>query len=395
MKNAAPIEPVASDDPGSESATQALQRANRAMETLFDNAPLGIIVFDALGNIRRQNAVAQNLFFGADELSVAARLARPDVDAALRSLWRRALAGESIGGQEISVARAAGGKVDLSVWTALLRAASGAVEGVMWLFADITEQRQLKQQLLQSQKMESVGRLAGGVAHDFNNLLAVISGYSEGLLRRVEVDNPLRAHVEEIHRAAVRGAGLTRQLLAFSRRQVIADQPMNLSRTVASLHRMLQRLISDTISIRIEDAAPAHWIIADPGQMEQVLLNLALNARDAMPEGGELTIGLRELHMDEEARALDLAPGAFVELSVRDSGQGMSEETRSRLFEPFYTTKEGRGTGLGLSIAYGIVRQTGGNVFVESAPGAGSLFRVLIPRCDEPRQEEALQAEAR
>jgi signal transduction histidine kinase len=220
--------------------------------------------------------------------------------------------------------------------------------------------------------MESVGRLAGGIAHDFNNLLAVISGYSESLLRRLDEHDPLYPACAEIQAAADRGASLTRQLLAFSRSQAIQPRDVDVNRVVANVCRMLRRVISDKIDIRLESLAPDAIVRADDGQLEQVLMNLALNARDAMPNGGRLTIRI-------EPPAADARGDAFVRLIVRDTGCGMEPELRSRIFEPFFTTKEGKGTGLGLSIVYGIVQQFGGRILVESELGKGSTFEILLP----------------
>lgn len=246
--------------------------------------------------------------------------------------------------------------------------------------------RETEAQLRQAQKMEAVGRLAGGVAHDFNNLLTVIRGYSELLLGRLGPADAMRKDMEEVKKAADRASGLTRQLLAFSRRQFIAAKVLDLNALVANMDGMLRRLIGeDIVELCTELDSLAGAIKADPGQVEQVIMNLVVNARDAMPKGGRLTIESKNVTIEKGARldAVGVEPGSYVLLSVRDTGHGMDAETRSHLFEPFFTTKEkGKGTGLGLSTVYGIVKQSGGSVTVESAPGRGTTFRIYFPRVE-------------
>jgi PAS domain S-box-containing protein len=258
--------------------------------------------------------------------------------------------------------------------------------------------RETEAQLRQAQKMEAVGRLAGGMAHDFNNILTVIRGYSELVLGRPGLTDAMRKDMEEVKKAADRATGLTRQLLAFSRRQFIAAKVLDLNALVANMDGMLRRLIGeDIIELSAELDASAGAIKADPGQVEQVIMNLVVNARDAMPKGGRLTIETRNVTIGKEASldAVGVAPGSYVLLAVRDTGHGMDAETRSHLFEPFFTTKEkGKGTGLGLSTVYGIVKQSGGSIIVESAPGRGTTFRIYFPRVEQeaPRQTEAVEA---
>lgn len=247
--------------------------------------------------------------------------------------------------------------------------------------------RETEAQLRQAQKMEAVGRLAGGMAHDFNNLLTVIRGYSELLLGRLGATDVMRKDTEEIKKAADRASGLTRQLLAFSRRQFIAAKVLDLNALVANMDGMLRRLIGeDLVELCAELDTSVGAIKADPGQIEQVIMNLVVNARDAMPMGGRLTIETRNVTIGDEVRldAVGVAPGSYVLLAVRDNGQGMDAETRSHLFEPFFTTKEkGKGTGLGLSTVYGIVKQSGGSITVESFPGRGTTFRIYFPRVEQ------------
>lgn len=257
--------------------------------------------------------------------------------------------------------------------------------------------RETEAQLRQAQKMEAVGRLAGGMAHDFNNLLTVIRGYSDLLLGRLGPSDAMRKDVEEVKKAADRASGLTRQLLAFSRRQFVAAKVLDLNALVANMDGMLRRLIGeDMVEFSAELGPSTGAIKADPGQVEQVIMNLVVNARDAMPKGGRLTIETRNVEIGDEVRldAVGVAPGSYVLLAVRDSGHGIDAETRSHLFEPFFTTKEkGKGTGLGLSTVYGIVKQSGGNITVESAPGRGAIFRIYFPRVEQKAGEVEGMAE--
>ncbi|MDP9268693.1 MAG: ATP-binding protein [Acidobacteriota bacterium] len=258
------------------------------------------------------------------------------------------------------------------------------------LSQDITERQKLEEQLRQSQKMEAVGTLAGGIAHDFNNLLTVIKGYSCLVLDRVKDDEQLAREVGQIEKAAEKAAILTRQLLAFSRRQVLQPRNINVSNIVASVDNMLRRVIGEHIEIVIRSAPDLGTVRADPSQVEQIILNLAVNARDAMLAGGRLTFNTSNVVLDENfARDhLGARPGRFVLLEVTDTGHGMDEETQHHIFEPFFTTKEvGRGTGLGLSTVYGIVKQSDGYITVESGLGQGTTFRVYLPRVDQAVSE--------
>ncbi|WP_447975046.1 ATP-binding protein [Nitrospira sp. Kam-Ns4a] len=254
----------------------------------------------------------------------------------------------------------------------------------------INERKELEAQLLQAQKMEAVGKLAGGVAHDFNNLLTIINGYSHLLLSRLAVNDPLRPDVEEIKQAGDRAAALTQQLLAFSRRQVLIPSVLDLNAVVSGMSSMVQRLLGEDIDLSTALAPALGHVRADRSQLEQVIMNLAVNARDAMPQGGKLTIETANVDIDDSFRhGQVVAPGRYVLLAVSDTGQGMDEETKARVFEPFFTTKGlGKGTGLGLSTVYGIVRQSGGYIFVYSEPGKGSTFKIYLPRVDEAVEPE-------
>jgi len=247
---------------------------------------------------------------------------------------------------------------------------------------DVTERRALEEQLRQAHRLESVGRLAGGVAHDFNNLLTVIGGRAHLILSRLRPDDPLRRDIELIKKTGARAAQLTQQLLAFSRRQVLQPKVLDLNSVVAGLESILQRLIGEHIELVTSPAPGLGAVKADPGQLEQIIMNLALNARDAMPTGGRLTIQTAQavLGAQRPASVKELEPGPYVLLTVSDSGMGMNEATRSQIFDPFFTTKEmGKGTGLGLATVYGIVRQSGGHITVESEPGRGARFTIYLP----------------
>jgi len=255
--------------------------------------------------------------------------------------------------------------------------------------------REVESQLLHAQKMEAVGRLAGGVAHDFNNLLTVINGYSELLISSTPPLDPRRNDLEEIRAAGQRAAGLTRQLLAFSRRQVFTPVTLDLNTLIANLQKMLVRLIEEDVRLELEPAADLHPVNGDPGQIEQVIVNLVVNARDAMPSGGRVTVSTANIHLDEEfARShVGARTGPHVRVSIADTGVGMPPEVMAHLFEPFFTTKEkGKGTGLGLSTVHGIVRQSGGVVAVRSEPGKGTHFDLFFPRAEERRSSSPAPA---
>ena len=261
---------------------------------------------------------------------------------------------------------------------------NGRQEGVVFeLFAeDVTERRALEQQLRQSQKMEAVGRLAGGIAHDFNNLLMVISGYSEFLLERLGAEPHLRGPAQEIASAAERASSLTRQLLAFSRKQMLAPRIVNLNDIATENLKMLTRMIGEDVDLVMTPGQNLWPVRADAGQIEQVIMNLAVNARDAMPSGGRLTIETSNVTLDEEAARhhAPLRPADYVMIAISDTGVGMDSETQSRIFEPFFTTKGPKGTGLGLSTVYGIIKQSGGYIWVSSEVGRGTTFKIYLPR---------------
>ncbi|MEO8503976.1 MAG: PAS domain S-box protein [Acidobacteriota bacterium] len=308
----------------------------------------------------------------------------------------------SVADVEFESRRPDGERVILLETATAVKDAMGELRFIRGFLRDVTAQRTLEEQLRQATKMEAVGRLAGGVAHDFNNLLTVVSGYSDLLLARLPDASPLRSDVEEIRQAGRRAGDLTKQLLALSRRQVLTPKLLDLNRVVVDMEKLLRRLIGEDVDLvtRLDPALGAARV--DPGQIEQVILNLAVNSRDAMPQGGTLTLTTSNVELDrgQGLRSIGVEPGRYVALAMRDSGVGMDESVRRHIFEPFFTTKsQGKGTGLGLATVYGIVKQSSGHITVDSRPGKGTEFHIYLPRADgtaEPgaAAERATQAPA-
>jgi PAS domain S-box-containing protein len=289
--------------------------------------------------------------------------------------------------QEMALRSRHGGAVHVLVSATGLFSERGQLATIRGQLYDLTGHKQLEEQLSQSQKMEAVGRLAGGIAHDFNNLLMVIGGQTGRLLEQLPESEPLRRNAEAIAAAADRAAGLTQQLLAFSRRQVLSPQIVSLNAVVRNLYGMLERVIGEDITCVLSLSEGIESVKADPGRIEQALLNLAVNARDAMPDGGTLSISTSIVELDEvySRQHIGSRPGRFIMLAVSDTGCGMDPETRTRVFEPFFTTKEvGKGTGLGLSMVYGIVKQSGGYIWVYSELGLGTTFKIYLPAVEAP-----------
>jgi two-component system, cell cycle sensor histidine kinase and response regulator CckA len=303
-----------------------------------------------------------------------------------REMWNTILGGQIWHGEVVN-RRKDGTIFTVEQTITPVRSERGDVARFVTIMQDVTERKNLEQQLNQAQKMESVGRLAGGVAHDFNNLLSIIIGYSEILMERPGFDSQALRLAEEIKRAGARAATLTRQLLAFSRQQVLEPRVLNLNTIVTDTQKMLRRLIGEDVEIQTKLEGDLGRVKADPGQIDQILINLAVNARDAMPTGGKLTIETSNVELDEDyaAHHPPATPGRYVLLAMADTGMGMNREIKARIFEPFFTTKElGKGTGLGLSTVYGIVKQSGGYIWVYSEPGQGSVFKIYLPRVDQP-----------
>ncbi len=377
-------------------AEEALRETNETLRTLIQASPLAISVTDADAKVRIWNPAAEQILGWKAHEVLGRRL--PALDPAAPAgefggFVGRALQGESLTSVELAGRRKDGSAVHLSLSMAPLRDAQVRICGAMAIIADITERKsadqqrsQLEEQLRQSSKMEAVGRLAGGVAHDFNNLMTAISGYAELLQGRFSAEDPARQHAEEILKSSTRATQLTRQLLAFSRRQVLQPRVLSLNAVVQSTDSLLRRLIGEHIELDLSLDPALSAVKADQGQLEQVIMNLAVNARDAMPDGGRLLIETRNVVLDAgyHDRHGRVRTGPHVLLAVSDSGTGMSEEIRSHLFEPFFTTKSvDKGTGLGLATVYGIVKQSGGDIWVYSEAGKGTSFKIYLPPVNE------------
>jgi hypothetical protein len=362
-------------------AEEAARRSTEQLRALHDASPVGIVTLDGSGQVITWNHAAERVF----GRSVAAHAPLPldaAAAAAFERLLQRTLQGDWAADVEIETARSPTGKAVLSCSTAPLRDAAGEVSGLVAVFADVTRRRELEQHFHLTQRLESLGRLAGGIAHDFNNLMTAILGTSELLIQDLGNDRG-GEEAKEIREAAQRAAALTKQLLAFSRRQMLQPELLDLSAMVRNLEKMLRRLLGEHIELRTRLAPDVGAVRADPGQIEQVIVNLAINARDAMPQGGVLTIATANAHLVEapSGEQPTVRPGDYVMLVVADSGVGMDAVTKARIFEPFFTTKErGHGTGLGLATVYGVVKQSGGYIWVTSAPQEGATFRTYLPR---------------
>jgi PAS domain S-box-containing protein len=363
---------------------------NQKLHLLFEDHPQPMWIFDADSQIILEaNAAARSLYGHEGEevrnLPLAAVQAQEELQSFLKT----------IAGQEHQVSswrhRTSTGRaieVEIPVREITYRGKPAHLA----VLNDITERRRLEDQLRQAQKMEAVGMLAGGVAHDFNNLLTIITGYSQIILNSLKPGDQNRHSAEQIMKAGDRAAGLTKQLLAFSRRQALQPRVLDLNKVVSGLAVMLERLIGEDIELRLKLDSGLGQVSADPGQLEQVIMNLVVNARDAMPKGGVLTLQTAnaELDQDEASEFLGAKPGPYVLLLVQDTGHGMDEATKAQLFQPFFTTKASeKGTGLGLSTVFGIVKQSGGTLEVYSEPGKGTSVGVYLPRMEQKVDVEA------
>jgi signal transduction histidine kinase/CheY-like chemotaxis protein len=362
------------------------ESAQSLLDDVLTQAPVGIAVFDSDLRFVRVNH-AFSVMDGVPERDHVGKLASAVMPSmsmvAVPQLTTVLATGQSVTNQRSSVAIEGGGRRHWLGSYFPVRGPSGKVTGAGAVLLDTTANFDLEAQLLQAQKMEAVGRLAGGVAHDFNNLLTVISSYSQMAIETLSADDDLYADMKEIRSAADRASRLTKQLLAFSRKQVLQPQVIDLNRVASEMERMLRRLIGEDVVLALNPGEDLGEVRADPGQIEQVIMNLALNARDAMPDGGRLVISTANLMLDADLTVdtVTVPAGDYVTLSVSDSGTGMTDETRAHLFEPFYTTKAiGQGTGLGLSTVYGIIKQSGGEISVLSTAGRGSTFVTYLPR---------------
>jgi PAS domain S-box-containing protein len=378
---------------------QALRESEARYRTVLDTSPDAIIYSDRHGIVRLANHQAALLIGLENADDLLGRYLPEHVAPEQRRLasanYDRTLIEGQLRDARYDAVRVDGTRVPVEMSSSLVRDGDGQPLGLVSVVHDITQRRELEERLLQAQKMEAIGRLAGGVAHDFNNLLTVISGYTEMALDNLPPDEPARADLREIATAAKRASDLTRDLLAFSRKQMLRLEVLDLNAVLAPMGRMLQRLIGEQVALTLR-LAPSLWRVrADASQLAQVVMNLAVNARDAMPEGGELTLETANVDLDQRfaERHQGACAGEFVRLRVRDTGAGMTPEVRARLFEPFYTTKGmGQGTGLGLSVVFGVVKQLGGNIYVESAPGQGATFDIYLPRVQAEDDAQAVAA---
>jgi PAS domain S-box-containing protein len=372
-------------------AKELFKDSDKKFRLLFEDHPQPMWVTEPeTGKILEANAAARTLYEYSPEefrnLTLKELEAPPDGS-------EPASAAPAPAGVRIWRHRTQAGRL-IDIEAALHEISYGGAAADLAVLMDITGRRRLEDQLRQAQKMEAVGMLAGGIAHDFNNLLTIIAGYSQLILNSLGPSDPNRHSVEQIMKAGERAAALTKQLLAFSRRQVLQPRVLDVNKLVNGLSAMLRRLIGEDVELRLVLPGDLGTVSADPGQMEQVLMNLVVNARDAMPKGGILTVETKNVHLDQNyaGRHIAVKPGRYILLAVSDTGAGMDEATKARLFEPFFTTKaSGKGTGLGLSTVFGIVKQSGGSVEVYSEPGKGTSVKVYLPRIDQPA---AIEAEA-
>src|SRR5438105_2119169 len=368
-------------------AEEALRESEKRLQKILDNSPAIIFLKDTEGRYLYVNAQFGKLTVLTPEQILGktdAEIFPPEQAAAFRANDLKVLqTGVALEFEE--GAHHLDGLHTSIVAKFPLRNTEGEVYAICGIATDITERKSLEAQLRQSQKMEAIGRLAGGIAHDFNNMLTVINGFSELMLLSLPVGDPHRNTAEHIRQAGEKAATLTRHLLAFSRQQVLQPRVLDLNAVVANMDTMLKRMIAEDIDLLTILSPGSTPVKADPGQIQQILMNLVVNARDAMPDGGRLTIETADVVLDTDyaRRHVGVSPGRYVMLAVSDNGCGMDKQTQARIFEPFFTTKEeGKGTGLGLSTVYGIVKQSGGNIWVYSEPGRGTTFRIYLPRIE-------------
>ncbi len=398
-------------------AERLLKESEARKGAIFEAALDCIVTIDQDGVVREFNPAAEKTFGYPRAEAVGRALEELLIPPSLRQAHNRAFAhylatGEGpILGKRVEISAMKKGGEEFPVELAVVPIRAGGALGFTAYIRDLTDRQQAAQaleaseqsrreteeQLRQAQKMEAVGTLAGGIAHDFNNLLSVILSYGDLLLEDLKQSDPMRDDLEQIIRAGRRAHDLTRQMLAFSRQQVLQPRVVDINRTVGATTRMLKRLIGEDIELTLNTAARSPNVFVDPGQIEQVLMNLVLNARDAMPQGGKLTIETSNLSFDDRyaSEHLGVSPGKHIMLSVTDTGLGMDESVRSRIFEPFFTTKEkGKGTGLGLSTVFGIVKQSGGSIWVYSEPGQGTAFKIYLPEVDAAKTPVTAEASA-
>jgi len=375
----------------------ALRESELRYRTLAEAAQDSIFIVDRDARIVYKNAASGERFGIRSQDAVGKRLAEVFPPETADAMWRELSIVFETGERRSTESSFAtpSGDVSLETWLVPMIGRDGRPEAVMGVARDVTGRRLLERQFLQAQKMEAIGQLAGGIAHDFNNVLTAILGYSELVLDAVRGDAQLRADVEEIYKAGQRAGRLTRQLLAFSRKQLLAPQVLDLNDVLKELNKMLARVIGEDVHLAIVETPSLDRVKVDPGQIEQVILNLAVNARDAMPRGGTLRIATDHVDVTPAAarRHPGMTPGRYVTVTVRDSGCGMSREILAHVFEPFFTTKPvGKGTGLGLATVYGIVKQSGGYVAIDSEPGHGTTVTIYLQSVGSAPIEDARPA---
>ncbi len=378
-------------------ARRDAERLTSELALVVANSNDAIIACTIDGAVRSWNRGAERIFGYAAEEVVGRpfhMLIPPDRLDEFPQTLTAVKRGDSLANYETVRLRKDGRKINVSLTDSPIRGEGGKITGLSSIARDITERKRLEEELLQSQKMDAVGRLAGGIAHDFNNILTAILGYSDLLIGQIDERQWMYKHLSEIRKAADFAASLTHQLLAFSRRQPLHLRVVNINDTVRNMEKMLRRVIGEHIQIVPELEAVIGRLKADPGQLEQVLLNLCVNARDAMPKGGTITIATKDVtyFVDDFYSSNDMPAGEYVKLTVSDTGTGMSAEVKKHIFEPFFTTKEkGQGTGLGLATCYGIVKQSGGYITVDSVVDSGTTFAIYLPRVDESGEKSHIR----
>lgn len=363
-------------------AEQALSRSEERYRRIVETTNEGVWIVDTAGALTFVNVrMAAMLGYTSEEMigrRIQDFIAPESLDPISTILGR----GERIGGQvEVRFARQDG--TDLWGLVDAARVASTETDAVLAMVVDVTQRRRLEEQLRQAQKMDAVGNLSGGIAHDFNNILSVILSYATLMLSDLTPGDPMRSDLEEVKKAGERAADLTRQLLAFGRQQVLQPRALDLNQVLIGMEKMLRRIIREDTELSLLTSHPLGIAYADAGQVEQVVMNLVVNARDAMPAGGSITIETGNVELDAAYAAIhhDVTPGSYVMLAVTDTGSGMDRATVEHIFEPFFTTKDrGKGTGLGLSMVFGIVKQSKGHIWVYTEPGRGTTFKVYLPR---------------
>jgi len=380
-------------------AEEALKKSEEKLKVIFDESPNVMMIMDyENGEILNVNQAARHIL-GYEKKTLLGKhfsILFPSESELTRNnlLEKLSIHGSVFESQKFVRADGSGLPTDLSA--TLIPWDKG--KAILATFRDVSEQIRLENQFFQAQKMEAIGVLVEGVAHDFNNLLTTIIGSSDLMIMSIGKDHNLRKNLEDIRKAGKRAASLTRQLLLFSRRQILEPKVINLNDVILDMDKMLRRLIGENIDLETVLAPDLGRVEADPGQIEQIIMNLAVNAKDAMPRGGKLTINTANVELDEAYvhSHADVTPGPYVMMAISDTGTGMDEETLSKVFDPFFTTKEaGKGTGLGLSTIYGIVKQSGGNIWVYSEPGKGATFKIYLPRVEKKTGgTEAVEAAA-